>query len=175
MLVIYGLYFRNSNIRQPDIQQVQARTRWHFAFAAMLHVHWLLIHAALCCRRNETPCIDCKSAQQCTTRRHPYHSSKLHPGPCSSVGMRRGIDRHTHTHRHTGRRAGWPIKNVPNFCSLIFKCVIYIIRFLTRLTSSSGIQWRHWWCFWNLYIGNKTYWSTNTQKEHFLHKVYTPL
>jgi len=25
----------------------------------------------------------------------PYHSPKLHPGPCSSVGMRRGTDRHT--------------------------------------------------------------------------------
>jgi len=27
--------------------------------------------------------------------------------------------------------------------SLLFKCVIYIIRFLTRITSSRGIQWRH--------------------------------
>jgi len=26
----------------------------------------------------------------------PYHSSKLHPGPCSSVGMRWGTDRQTH-------------------------------------------------------------------------------
>jgi len=25
----------------------------------------------------------------------PYHSPKLHPGPCNSVGMRRGTDRHT--------------------------------------------------------------------------------
>jgi len=43
----------------------------------------------------------------------PYHSPKLHPGPCSSVGMRRGTDRQTdrqtdrhryaekHTHIHT--------------------------------------------------------------------------
>jgi len=28
----------------------------------------------------------------------PYHSPKLHPGPCSSVGMRRGTDRQTHRH-----------------------------------------------------------------------------
>jgi len=27
----------------------------------------------------------------------PYHSLNLHRGPCSSVGMRRGTDRHTDT------------------------------------------------------------------------------
>jgi len=33
----------------------------------------------------------------------PYHFPKLHPGPCSSVGMRpRAADRHTDT--HTGAR-----------------------------------------------------------------------
>jgi len=39
----------------------------------------------------------------------PYHSAKLHPGSCNSVGMRprtdtqthRQTDRHTHTHTHT--------------------------------------------------------------------------
>jgi len=30
---------------------------------------------------------------------NPYHSTKLHPGPCSNVGMRRGSDRQTHRHR----------------------------------------------------------------------------
>jgi len=46
-----------------------------------------------------------KSAQlQCTA----YHLSKLHPGPCSSVGMRPGTVRQTHTHRQTHRRP-WPI------------------------------------------------------------------
>jgi len=29
-----------------------------------------------------------------------YRSPKLHPGACSSVGMRRGTDRHTVTDRH---------------------------------------------------------------------------
>jgi len=33
----------------------------------------------------------------------PYHSSKLHPGPCSSVGMRRRTDRHTDARDHTFR------------------------------------------------------------------------
>jgi len=36
--------------------------------------------------------------QICTTRGHPYHCSKLHPGPRSSVGMWRGTDRHTDTY-----------------------------------------------------------------------------
>jgi len=42
---------------------------------------------------------DCKSAQYCTTTGHPYHSPKLYPGPCSSVGMPEG-----QTHRWP-----WPI------------------------------------------------------------------
>jgi len=33
---------------------------------------------------------------------HPYHSSKLHPGPCNSVGMRQRTD--TQTDRHTYAR-----------------------------------------------------------------------
>ena len=37
------------------------------------------------------PCTDCKSAQDCTTIGGiPYDYPKLHPGPCSSVGMHRG-------------------------------------------------------------------------------------
>jgi len=40
---------------------------------------------------------DCKSAQQCTTRGLLYHAPKLHPGPCSSVGVRPRTDRHTDT------------------------------------------------------------------------------
>ena len=42
---------------------------------------------------------DCKSAQQRTTRGHPLAFPKLHPGPCSSVGIRRRTDRQTHRHR----------------------------------------------------------------------------
>jgi len=31
----------------------------------------------------------------------PYHSPKLRPSPCSSVGMQRGTDRQTDTHTDT--------------------------------------------------------------------------
>ena len=33
-----------------------------------------------------------------------YHAPKLHPGPCSSVGVRPRTDRHTHTHAETDAR-----------------------------------------------------------------------
>jgi len=66
-------------------------TRWHFAFVL--------------CHSNEThaPIANPSSS---VTKGHPYHSFKLHPGPCSSVGMRRLTDTHRdgQTHRHA-----WPI------------------------------------------------------------------
>jgi len=67
---------------KPDIERVQALadiSRSGYVVIATKPVH------------------DCKSAQWCTTRGHPYHSPKLHPGPCSSMGMRRGKDRDTQT------------------------------------------------------------------------------
>jgi len=60
-----------------------------------LHTLRLIARAKSLQQRNL--CTDYKSAQQCTTRGHPYHSPKLHPGPCSSVGMRRWTDTHTQT------------------------------------------------------------------------------
>ena len=45
--------------------------------------------------QQQNPCTDSKSAQQCTTKGHPYHSPKLHSGLYSSVGMWRGTDRQT--------------------------------------------------------------------------------
>jgi len=53
-------------------------TRWHFAFG-------------LCCHSNET----CAPIANPPKEDNPYHSSKLHPGPYSSVGMWRGTDRQT--------------------------------------------------------------------------------
>ena len=47
-------------------------------------------------QRNSCP--DCKSAQLGGSL---YHAPKLHPGPCSSVGVRPRTDRHTHTDTQT--------------------------------------------------------------------------
>jgi len=57
----------------------------------------------LCCHSNETraPTAIPSNIQ---LGGHPYHSSKLHPGPCSSVGMRRGTYSHTHTHTQRDAR-----------------------------------------------------------------------
>ena len=60
-------------------------TRWHFAFGSMLS------HATIPNPPN---------------RGHSCHFPNLHPGPCGSVGMRRGTDRHTNTQTH---RRPWPI------------------------------------------------------------------
>jgi len=55
----------------------QKKQRWHKQNGALADIS----HSALCCHSNET------------LEGTPYHSPKLHPGPCSSVGMRRGTDR----------------------------------------------------------------------------------
>ena len=70
-------------------------TRWHFSFGLCFHSNkWM------------NPCTDCKSAQNAQLRGTPYHSPKLHPGPCSSVGVMQGTDRQTHRHTH---RRPWPL------------------------------------------------------------------
>jgi len=53
--------------------------------------------------QQQNPCTNCKSAQSTAQLEGtPYHYFKLHPGPCSSVGMWRGADRHTD-------RQQWPL------------------------------------------------------------------
>jgi len=47
--------------------------------------------------RNETRALIANLPNSIQLEGIPYHSPKLHPGPCSSVGMRRGTDRHTYT------------------------------------------------------------------------------
>jgi len=56
-------------------------------------------HSTLCCYSNETraPIANAPNIEQLEGT--PYHFHKLHPGPCSGVGMRRQTD--TQTDRHT--------------------------------------------------------------------------
>jgi len=62
------------------------------------HVRGLPIRAALCYHSNETraPIPNPPSSAQLGCI--PYHSPKLYPGPCSSVGMRPQADRQTDRH-----------------------------------------------------------------------------
>jgi len=91
------------------------------------HKHALAVisRSALCCHSNETraPYTVHRAPWTKTIvlhfwricRGNPlYHSPNLHPGPCSSVGMRRGTDRHTHTWHM------WPI-----YTSRCLPCEMY--------------------------------------------------
>jgi len=56
--------------------------RWHFAFA-------------MCCHSNAARAPIANPPNTAQLWGTPYHSNKLHLGPCSSVGMRPRTDRHT--------------------------------------------------------------------------------
>jgi len=55
-----------------------------------------ILHSALCCRSNETRAPIANPPNSAQLEGTPYHSVKLHPDPCSSVGTHRGTDRQTH-------------------------------------------------------------------------------
>jgi len=48
--------------------------------------------SVLCCYSNETHALIANPPNSVQLEGTIYHSSKLHPGPCSGVGMRRGTD-----------------------------------------------------------------------------------
>ena len=54
---------------------------------------------ALCCHSNATRATIANPPNTAQLRGIPYHSPKLHPGPCNSVGMRPRTDTQTDTHR----------------------------------------------------------------------------
>jgi len=64
---------------------------------------------ALCCHSNATRAPIANPPNSAQLGGSLYHAPKLHPAPCSSVGVRPRTDRHTdrQTHRQTHRRA-WP-------------------------------------------------------------------
>jgi len=55
-----------------------------------------------CCHSNATRAPIANPPNSAQLEGSPYHSPKLHPGPCNSVGMRPRTDRQTH--RHTDAR-----------------------------------------------------------------------
>jgi len=93
----------NSNNGQPAIDRVQAladiscSALYAFALYKAVSLH-------TCAPMATSP----NSAQEGTAW---YHSPKRHPGPCSSVGMRRWTDRHAD--RHTDGRG--------HYISLLYK------------------------------------------------------
>ena len=72
------------------------------------HVHRLTIRTALRCHNNETRAPIANPPNSAQLGGTPYHSRKLHPGPCCSVGVRPRTDTHRETETQTHRRE-WPI------------------------------------------------------------------
>ena len=69
---------------------------------------------------------------------NPYHSPKLHPGTCSSVGMRWGTDRPTYTHTHTDGRDKYTFHlAMPIMWNVITPCFRFWI-FLPISNESAG-------------------------------------
>ena len=54
-----------------------------------------ILLSVLCCHSNETRAPTANPPNNAQLDGTPYHSSKLHPGLCSNVGMRRGSDTQT--------------------------------------------------------------------------------
>ena len=71
------------SVMKPDIERVQALAD--------------ISHSALCYHSNETRAPIANPSNSAQLEGTPYHSLTLDPGPRSSVGMRRGTDRHTDT------------------------------------------------------------------------------
>jgi len=105
--ILLNTFLSASSLRQTW-HIASASTHWHFAFG-------------LCCHSNETraPIANPPNSAQLGDTR--YHSHKLNPGPCSSVGMPQGqTDRQTHTqtqtHTHTHTHAHTDASNQYTFC-----------------------------------------------------------
>jgi len=60
--------------------------------------------SALCCHTIETRAPIANPPNSAQLGGTPYHSPELHPGLCSSVGMRRGTETDKQTDRHTDGR-----------------------------------------------------------------------
>jgi len=70
----------------------------HFAFACMPVMCFDCQYARRCSHSNETRAPIANPPNSAQLGSTHYNSPKLHPGPCSSVGMRRGRDTQTYTH-----------------------------------------------------------------------------
>jgi len=95
---------------------------------------------ASCCHSNATRAPVANPPSSAQLGGIPYHSSKLHPGPCNSVGMRQWTDRQTH-------RRGW-------------LTTIHFASSTTHAKCNEQVKWRCYisWC------GMMRRWSTWNQR-----------
>ena len=101
-------------------------TCWHFTFG-------------LCCHSNETHAPIANLPNTAQLQGTPYHSPKLHPGLCSSMGIWRGTD--THTYRHA-----WPIyisrrlRLRQNVMTTGYRCTVHYYMIYSAEGISTGQQ-----------------------------------
>jgi len=93
---------------QPGIQRVQAladtlrSARYVFAMYKAISLQTCVLSY------QQNPCTTIANpSNTAQLEGTPYHSPKLHLGPWSSVGMRRGTDRHTDCHGQYTFRLGY--------------------------------------------------------------------
>ena len=95
--------FENAPRHPPVSGQQRAQTpssvRTMWSYRGM-HAS-LLLGFTLCCHSNATRAPIANLPNSAQPGGIPYHYPKLHPGSCSSVGMRPQTDRHTHTDTQT--------------------------------------------------------------------------
>jgi len=83
----------------PGIERVQALANILRSVLYAFTVYKAIsLNIRVCCYSNETRALIANMPSSVQLEGIPYHSPKLHPGLCSSVGMRRGTDRHTDGH-----------------------------------------------------------------------------
>jgi len=76
---VHHILYKYFPAKRPR-HRASTSTRWHFTFT-------------LCCHSNETRALIANLPNSAQLGSTPYHSAKLHQGPCNSVGMWRGTDR----------------------------------------------------------------------------------
>jgi len=95
--------FENASRHPPVTGQQRAQTlpsvRTMSSYRGMDASLWLVF--ALCCHSNATRAPIANLPNCAQLGGSLYQAPKLHPGPCSSVGVRLRTDRQTHTHIDT--------------------------------------------------------------------------
>ena len=90
----YNIFFTKFN--QPQNEYKHSLT---FCIRCYMHLQCISIQAyvRVCCHSNETHAPIAHLPNTVQLDGTPYYSSKLHPGPCSSVEMQQGTDKDTET------------------------------------------------------------------------------
>ena len=109
-----------ADFRQNAQEQTEPGTEWVQALADISRL-------ALGCHSNETRAPIANPPNRAQLQGTTYHCPKLHPGPCSSVGMQWGTDRHTavtNIHFAPHEKRNKRRKKIKVVCWFIWKMVI---------------------------------------------------